>query len=189
MSKIIKQISKEKDNSFKCNYCKTKKAIFYCKTCKNCLCKDCENNHKNSNKDHNINKIEEKKLFPLIEPKQLKFNKINKYNYNISEPSIVDNHTTLPTENNIINGDNIKITESYNKKLNEIKEKKKKYDEEKKQLKNSDDDYKEKYEMLSKKYEKLKLEYTKLKNWYNNEIKKKNEFKKKLMNKQKKLKK
>ena len=47
MSKIIKQISKEKDNSFKCNYCKTKKAIFYCKTCKNCLCKDCENNHKN----------------------------------------------------------------------------------------------------------------------------------------------
>ena len=98
MSKIIKQISKEKDNSFKCNYCKTKKAIFYCKTCKNCLCKECENNHKNSNKDHNINKIEEKKLLPLIEPKQLKFNK----NYNISEPSIVDNHTTLRTENNII---------------------------------------------------------------------------------------
>ena len=134
--KDYKQISKEKENFFQCKNCVIKQAKFICKSCRNYFCKDCKFTHKNCNKELNINQIEEKKnkkKFKFVLG-QVNFNEINKrYNYNTSEPSTYDNHySTKPTEPDIIIDQKKikKITDSYDKKLDIIKENQKKSFEE-----------------------------------------------------------
>ena len=163
MSKNNKQISKEKDYFFQCKNCEIKQANFICKSCRNYYCKDCLKTHKNCNKE--LNKIEEKnkKKFNLV-PGQVNFNEINKrYNYNASEPSVVDKHySTSPTDTDIIIEQKKikKITDSYDKKLDIIKESQKKTYEEKEKL-----------------IEKIESEHNKkLNNFYINESKKKKEL-------------
>ena len=164
--KDYKQISKEKEKFFQCKNCVIKQAKFICKSCRNYFCKDCKFTHKNCNKELNINQIEEKKnkkKFKFVLG-QVNFNEINKkYNYNTSEPSTYDNHySTKPTEPDIIIDQKKikKITDSYDKKLDIIKESQKKSYEDKEKL-----------------IEKIETEHNKkLNNFYLNERKKKKEF-------------